>query len=86
MAPMGEKKTKKFLVALSAIRDALGICVPGLGMRAGHRAAAGAGIAQRGGKRVKKSGGRYCSEWVHPGAVGPRAQFLARSKKRHSES
>ena len=47
--------------------------------------AAGAGIAQRGGKRVKKAAAAD-SEWVHPDAVGPRAQFLARSKKRHSES
>ena len=42
----------KFLVALCAIRDALGICVPGLSTRAGHRSTAGAGIAQRRGKRV----------------------------------
>ena len=47
--------------------------------------AAGAGIAQRGGKRVKKAAA-VDSEWVHCGAVGPRAKFLARLKKRHSES
>ena len=79
------RDVKEFLVALCAIRDALGIYVPGLGTRAGHRAAAGAGIAQRGGRRVNKAAAAD-SEWVHLGAVGPRAQFLARSKKRYPES
>jgi len=73
-----------FLVALCAVRDALGIRVPGLGTRAGHRAAAGAGIAQRGGKRVKKAAAADI-EWIRPDAAGSRAQFLARSKKRHLE-
>ena len=54
----------------------LGICVPGLGTRGGHRTAAGSGIAQRGGKLVKKAAAAD-SDWVHPDAFGPRAQFLA---------
>ena len=76
---------KKFLVALQAIRDSLEVCVPGLGTRAGHRAAAAAGIMQRGGKREKKAAAEN-DQWVHPDAVGPRAQFCACSKKRHSGS
>ena len=73
------------LALLCAIRGALGIYVPGLGTRSGHRVAAGAGITQRGDKRAKKAA-TAGSEWVNPGAVGPCAQFLARSKKRHSVS
>ena len=63
----------KFPVALEAVRDVRGICVPGLGTRAGHLAAAGAGIAKREGKRVKKAA--EVKQWIHPDAVGPREQL-----------
>jgi len=57
----------------------------GLSTRSGCRAATGAGIAQRGGRRAKKAAAAD-SEWVYPIASGPCAQFTALSKKRHSES
>ena len=70
----------KFLVACCAIRDARGICVPGLGSRQGHRAAAAA-PQPRGGKRTKNSPAE--GEWLHADAVGPLALFRARAEKRH---
>ena len=45
---------RKFILALTGIRDARGISVQGLESRAGHRAAAANGQVQRGGKREKK--------------------------------
>ena len=45
---------RKFILALTGIRDAHGICVQGFESRAGHRAAAANGQVQRGGKREKK--------------------------------
>jgi hypothetical protein len=45
---------RKFVLALTGIRDARGICVQGLGFRAGHRAAVANGQVQRGVKREKK--------------------------------
>ena len=62
----------KFPVALEAVRDVRGICVPGLGTRA-DLAAAGAGIAKREGKRVKKAA--EVKQWIHPDAAGPREQL-----------
>jgi hypothetical protein len=72
----------KFLTSLDAIRLARGVCVAGLGTHAGHRAAAARGIKPRGGKRQKKE--RQTEQWIHEDAVGPRAQFLERSKERHA--
>ena len=63
----------KLPVALEAVRDVRGICVPGLGTRAGHLAAAGAGIAKREGRRVKKAA--EVKQGIHPDAVGPREQL-----------
>jgi hypothetical protein len=45
---------RKFILALTGIRDARGICVQALESRAGHLAAAANGQVQRGGKREKK--------------------------------
>jgi hypothetical protein len=45
---------RQFILSLTEIRDARGICVQGLGSRAGHRATAANGQVQRGGKREKK--------------------------------
>jgi hypothetical protein len=45
---------RTFILTLTGIRGARGICVQGLGSRAGHRAAAANGQVQRGGKCEKK--------------------------------
>ena len=46
---------RKFILTLTEIRDARGICVQELGSKAGQRAAAAKGQVQRGGKRGKRS-------------------------------
>ena len=59
----------KFLPLCEEIRLANGTVVEGLGSRNGHRAAANAGVAKRGGKRVKRleppGGG-----WTDPAIAG----------------
>lgn len=72
----------KFIPALEAIRDVAGICVQGLGSRNGHRVAAQAGVAQRGGKRVKNP--QQEDVWVHPDAVEARKGLLVATKKRYA--
>ena len=64
----------KFEVALCAIGTRESFVFLGSVRVAGHRAAIGAGIAQYGGKREKKVS-TVVDGWVHPDAVGPRAQF-----------
>jgi hypothetical protein len=74
---------RKFILALSGIRDARGICVQGLGSRAGYLTAAANGQVQRGGKREKK----FATEgpWFHSDVAETRLRLIAASRERHAE-
>ena len=69
-APLGHRVCEdigKFTPALKAIRDRRGDTAPNPGACKGHRAVAGQGKAQRGGKRQK--GAPSGDIWVHPDAA-----------------
>jgi hypothetical protein len=74
---------RNFILALTGIRDARGICVQGLGSRAGHRAAAANGQVQRGGKREKKVATE--DPWFHSDVVETRLRLFAASRERHAK-
>jgi hypothetical protein len=75
--------TRKFIHALTGIRDARGIYVQGLGFRAGHRAAAANGQVQRGGKREKKVATE--DPWFHSYRAETRLRLIAASRERHAK-
>ena len=74
---------RKFILALTGIRDARGICVQGLGSRTGHRAAAANGQVQRGGKREKKVATE--DPWFHSDVAETRLRLIAASRERHAK-
>jgi len=83
-APLGSRICQdvgKFLVALSAIRDARGTCVPGLCSRSGPRAAASTGLGQHGGHRVKRA---HVEHWYHDDVLPARKRQLVISLARHA--
>jgi uncharacterized protein involved in outer membrane biogenesis len=74
---------RKFILALTGIRDARGICVQGLSSRAGNRAAAANGQLQRGDKREKKvttEDPRFQSD-----VAETRLRLTAASRERHAK-
>ena len=74
---------RKFILTLTGIRDARGICVQGLGSRAGHRAAAANGQVQRGGKREKKVATE--DPWFHSDVAETRLRLIAAFRERHAK-
>ena len=74
---------RKFILTLTGIRDARGICVQGLGSRAGHRAAAANGQVQRGGKREKKVATE--GPLFHSDVAETRLRLIAASRERHTK-
>jgi hypothetical protein len=74
---------RKLILTLTGIRDARGICVQGLGSRAGHRAAAANGHVQRGGKREKKVATE--DPWYHFDVAETRLRLIAASRERHAK-
>jgi hypothetical protein len=74
---------RKFILTLTEIRDARGICVQGLGSKAGQRAAAAKGQVQRGGKRGKKVATE--DPWFHSDVVETRLRLIEASRERHAK-
>ena len=72
---------RKLILALTGIRDASGICVQGLGSRAGHRAAAANGQVQRGGEKNVATE----DPWFHSDVAETRLRLIAVSRERHAK-
>jgi hypothetical protein len=74
---------RKCILTLTGIRDTRGICVQGLGSRAGHRAAAANGQVKRGGKREKKVATE--GPWFNSDVAETRLRLIAASRERHAK-
>jgi hypothetical protein len=74
---------RKFILTLTGIRDARGVCVQGLGSRAGRRAAAANGQVQREGKREKKVATE--DPLFHSDVAETRLRLIEASRERHAK-
>jgi hypothetical protein len=72
---------RKFILTLTGIREKRGICVEGVGSRAGHCAAAANGQVQRGSKREKKVATE--DPWFHSDVAETRLRLIAATRERH---
>jgi hypothetical protein len=77
------QEIRKFILALTGILDARGICVEGLGSRAGHRAVAANGQVQRGGKREKKVATE--DPRFHSDVAETQLRLIAASRERYAK-
>jgi hypothetical protein len=78
-----QQDIRKFILALTGICDARGICVQGLGSRAGHRAAAANGQVQRRGEREKKVATE--DPWFHSDVAETRLRLIAAFRERQAK-